>query len=64
MENAGNKFHEDVRHGFLKLGESITEHRFHIIDASPPKTIEEIHNEIVKIISNKIWIKGVLSNGQ
>ena len=57
MEQAGVKFHEDVRHGFLKLAESLSErHRFVVIDTSPPKTIEETHKEIVKVVSKKLWI--------
>lgn len=61
MENAGLKFHEDVRYGFLKLAESIAEqHRFHIVDAAPPKTVEQIHEEIVKEISKKIWVNGLM----
>lgn len=59
MEMAGKKFHEDVRHGFLKLAESITEQaRIKIIDATPPRTIEEIHNEIVGSVSKKLWLPG------
>jgi dTMP kinase len=61
MENAGTKFHEDVRYGFLKLAESIEEqHRFQIIDAAPPKTIEEIHEEIITHISKKIWASNAM----
>ena len=61
MENAGLKFHEDVRYGFLKLAESIEEqHRFQIINAAPPKTIEETHEEIVKLISKKIWVSNIM----
>jgi dTMP kinase len=57
MEQAGNKFHESVRYGFLKLAESFSErNRFIIINASPPRTIEEIHNEIVKHVSKKLWL--------
>jgi dTMP kinase len=57
MEQAGVKFHEDVRHGFLKLAESLSErYRFVVIDTSPPKTIEETHKEIVKVVSKKLWI--------
>ena len=57
MEQAGIKFHEDVRHGFLKLAESLSErYRFVVIDTSPPKTIEETHKEIVKVVSKKLWI--------
>lgn len=58
MEKAGTQFHEDVRYGFLKLAESIKEqHRFQIINAAPPKTIEQIHEEIIKHVSQKIWVK-------
>jgi len=61
MEKAGTKFHEDVRYGFLKLAESIKEqHRFQIINAAPPKTIEQIHDEIVEHISKRIWITNVM----
>jgi len=57
MENAGDQFHKDVRYGFLRLAESIEEqHRFQVIDASPPRTIEEIHSEIVDYVSKKIWV--------
>ena len=64
IEKAGTKFHEDVRYGFLKLAESITEQRrFHVIDASPPKTIEQIHEEIVRVVSKKIWVSVEEKNG-
>jgi dTMP kinase len=57
MEMAGTKFHEDVRHGFLKLSESISEQRrFRVINAAPPKTIEQIHDEITKYISHQLWV--------
>jgi len=60
MEKADNIFHQDVRHGFLKLGESITEQRrIKIINVAPPKSIEEIHQEIVKCISEKLWINEI-----
>lgn len=59
MESAGSEFHEDVRYNFLKLAESIEEqHRFYVIDAS--RTIKEIHQDIVNIISKKIWINGLM----
>lgn len=58
MESAGVSFHEDVRHGFLKLAESISEqHRIRIINAAPPKTIKQVCNEIVECVSKKLWIK-------
>lgn len=57
MEQAGTKFHEDVRHGFLKLAESLSErHRFVVIGTEPPRTIEETHEEIVKHVSKKLWV--------
>jgi dTMP kinase len=60
MEKAGLKFHEDVRYGFLKLAESVSEcHRFRIINAAPPKTIDDTHQEIVRLISEKLWINEV-----
>lgn len=58
MENAGTRFHEDVRHGFLKLAESISEqHRIRIINAAPPKNIKQVSKEIVEYVSKKLWIK-------
>lgn len=57
MEKADSLFHQDVRYGFLKLGESISEqHRIKIINVSPPKSIMEIHQEIVKCVSEKLWL--------
>jgi dTMP kinase len=58
LENAGLKFHEDVRHGFLKLAESIGERRFHIIDVAS-RTVEQTHEKIVEIVSKKIWVNGL-----
>lgn len=59
LEQAGDRFHEDVRHGFLKLAESIKEqHRFHIINATPPRTIEDIQSEVRTYVSRKLWIDG------
>ena len=58
MESAGIIFHEDVRHGFLKLAESISEqHRIRIIDTVPPKTTKQISEEIIECVSKKLWIK-------
>lgn len=60
MESASERFHHDVRYGFLQLAESITEqHRFFIIDAAPPKTIQQIHEEVVKEISRRLWAEGL-----
>jgi len=57
FEKKNIEFHEKIRNGFLKLAKSIEEqHRFYIIDASPPKTKEAIHKEIIDIISKKIWV--------
>lgn len=58
MEKAGEKFHEDVRHGFLKLAESLEDGlRWKVINAAPPKTVLEIHNQVIEYISLKIWSK-------
>lgn len=57
MEQAGEKFHEDVRNGFLKLAYSVKEqHRFEVINASPPKEKGETHKEIVELVSKKLWL--------
>jgi len=56
MEKAGREFHEAVRFGFLKLAESVSEeHRFQVINSSPPKALEETHQEIVTLVSQKLW---------
>jgi dTMP kinase len=58
MENAGNRFHEDVRHGFLKLAESMSEqHRFRIISTELPKTVKEVHEEVVEHVSKRLWVE-------
>lgn len=58
MEQAGEKFYDDVRHGFLKLGEGIKDHdRIVIIDAAPPKNVDEVFKEIVEHVSKKLWLK-------
>lgn len=48
MESAGVEFHNRVRHGYLELAKKEPE-RIKVIDAS--RSIEEIHKEVVKIIS-------------
>lgn len=55
MEKAGLRFHEDVRNGFLKLAGGVSSDRFTVIDASPPKTIDDIHKEVIKEVSKKLW---------
>lgn len=57
MEMAGVQFHEDVRHGFLRLAENPKETRFHIINAAPPKTIEQVHQEVVEEVSRRLWAR-------
>jgi len=60
IENAGLKFHEDVRYGFLKLAESLSEQRrFYIIDTEN-KDINQIHEEVIKEVSKKIWVNGLM----
>lgn len=56
MESSDEKFYHDVRHGFLKLTENINDDRFRLIDVSPPKTINEIHLEIVEHLSKKLYL--------
>jgi dTMP kinase len=56
MEQASVQFHEDVRHGFLKLAENIRENRFCVINAAPPKTIDQVHDEIVAEVSRRLWV--------
>jgi dTMP kinase len=58
MEQEGLQFHEDVRHGFLKLAENIRENRFCVINATPSKTIDQVHDEIVIEVSRRLWING------
>jgi dTMP kinase len=57
MENAGEKFHEGVRHGFLKLAESLSEqNRMHVVNVTPPKIKEDINKEIISFVSKALWI--------
>jgi dTMP kinase len=63
MEKAGIRFHEDVRHGFLKLAENVMERRFRVINAAPPKEIKDIHEEIVTAVSKKMWAEETLEVG-
>lgn len=56
MEREDSSYHEKVRQGFLKLASSMSEQgRIVLVDASPPKTIEEIHEEVVRRISGQLW---------
>lgn len=55
MEMENLRFHEAVRNGFLKLANSIMDNRFRLVDASPPKTSEEINEEIVNHIKMELW---------
>lgn len=57
MEMAGVQFHEDVRHGFLRLAENPKENRFHIINAAPPKTIDQVHQDVVEEVSCRLWAR-------
>ena len=49
MESAGIEFHNRVRNGYLQLAKLEPE-RIKVIDAS--KSVDEIHNKVVEIISN------------
>ncbi len=55
MEREDVTFHEKVRFGFRKIAENLSEqNRVKLINAGS-KTIEQIHEEIVDHISQKIW---------
>lgn len=57
MEKEDMKFHNDVRCGFLKLTENIVEqYRFRVINVAPPRTKEEIHEDIIQHVAKKLWI--------
>lgn len=57
IERESIDFHNQVRQGFLKLASSLSEQgRIVLINAAPPKTIEEIHKEVVFHISKRLWI--------
>lgn len=56
MERQANAFHQSVRQGFLKLAESLSEQgRMVLVDAAPPKTIEQIHEVIVARVASRLW---------
>ena len=58
MEQENILFHERVRQGFLKISNSLSEQsRIVLINAAPPKTIDQIHNEITVYLSKQIWEK-------
>lgn len=59
IEREDIEFHNKVRHNFLKLAESISEDKFRVIDATPPKTIEETHSEIIKHVSKQLFVAGL-----
>jgi len=56
MEREGETYHEKVRQGFLRLVSSLSEQgRMILVDASPPRTIEEIQAEISRKVSGRLW---------
>ena len=56
IEREDTNFHNDVRYRFLKLAESLSDqHLIYVINAEPPKTIDQVHKEIVDIVSKKLW---------
>lgn len=56
MERQADEFHQGVRQGFLKLAECLSEQgRMVLIDAAPPKTIGQIHEEIIARVSGRLW---------
>lgn len=56
MERQALEFHQQVRQGFLKLSECLSEQgRMVLVDAAPPKTIKQIHREIASHVSGRLW---------
>jgi dTMP kinase len=56
MERQALEFHQQVRQGFLKLAESLSEQgRMVLVDAAPPRTIEQIHGEIASHVAGRLW---------
>jgi len=56
MERETTEYHEKVRQGFLRLATSLSEQRRVVrIDAAPPKSIEEIRDEVVRHIAKHLW---------
>lgn len=56
MERQAMEFHQQVRQGFLKLAESLSEQgRMVLVDAAPPRTIEQIHEEIASRVAGRLW---------
>ena len=56
MEMAGLKYHEDVRHGFLKLADNLSASRFYLVETEN-KTLDDVHNCVVEHISKKLWLQ-------
>lgn len=54
IEKASLKFHEQVRNNFLKMAESLIEDRFIVVNILD-KNINQVHAEIIKYISYKLW---------
>jgi dTMP kinase len=57
MERESLTFFEDVRQGFLNLANGLNNKRFIVLDAT--KSIDDIFKEIVKHISNNLWINSL-----
>lgn len=51
MESAGIDFHNRVRKGYLELAKQEPQ-RIKVLDAT--KSIEEIHNNVIEIINEKL----------
>lgn len=56
MEMAGLKYHEDVRHGFLKLADNLSAGRFYLVETEH-KTLDDVHQCVVEHISKKLWLQ-------
>lgn len=61
IEREALEFHMRVRQGFLKLAESLSDQgRIILINAAPPKTIDQVHAEVVTHMSKRLWVTNVL----
>jgi dTMP kinase len=61
IEREALEFHMRVRQGFLKLAESLSDQgRIILINAAPPKTIDQVHAEVVTHMSKRLWVTNAL----
>lgn len=57
MEKLGVDFFEEVRQGFLSLANGLNNKRFIVLDST--KSVNETFKDIIKCVSNNLWINSV-----